>query len=435
MYVLSTDADSPQSHFRRRVKYATALFAYCLAMLAKPSAMAAPLICVCLDYFRNVRPRQSIARLIPWFALAIPCMIWTREVQFQPASQPLLVRIGVAMDSLAFYLFKLIAPIHHAADYGRRPKAILDSGAIYFTWLLPAAVIAFAWLIRKRSPVVPASLGVFCAAVAPVSGIVPFDFQHYSTVADHYLYVAMLGAALLAAWGISRTPSKTTTRVAALLLVALGARSWVQTWNWRDSPTFFTHILEVNPNSWFANRNIAAALVDAGHPQEAMEYLRTALAANPEYAKNYITLGVAYMSMRQPDRAIQAWERALQLDPDNAVIHTNIAATLAEQGQFEQARAHLVQALQIDPNDSQAHLNLGTLLAQTNQPEAAIAELRLATRLAPRDPRARTNLGFVLLGRGDASGAIREFSIALSIDPSSRAAAEGMAQAKAKLAP
>ena len=31
-------------------------------------------------------------------------------------------------------------------------------------------------------------------------GLVSFDFQSYSTVADHYLYLPMLGVALCAAW-------------------------------------------------------------------------------------------------------------------------------------------------------------------------------------------------------------------------------------------
>ena len=41
------------------------------------------------------------------------------------------------------------------------------------------------------------------AGVTPVLGLVTFLFQHFSTTADHYLYVSMLGPALAAAWAVA----------------------------------------------------------------------------------------------------------------------------------------------------------------------------------------------------------------------------------------
>ena len=49
----------------------------------------------------------------------------------------------------------------------------------------------------------------------PVLGLIPFDFQHYSTVADRYAYLAMLGPAIALAWGLTRPMPAMTNQAAA----------------------------------------------------------------------------------------------------------------------------------------------------------------------------------------------------------------------------
>src|SRR5207237_1334575 len=68
-----------------------------------------------------------------------------------------------------------------------------------------AAVVA----LRRRCGSRLALAGILVALlfVSPVLGLVPFHFQAFSTVADHYLYPAMLGVALVAAWVGSPAPA------------------------------------------------------------------------------------------------------------------------------------------------------------------------------------------------------------------------------------
>ncbi len=60
---------------------------------------------------------------------------------------------------------------------------------------------AWLWYQRTRVPWLVSTAGVFVAGLLPVLGLVPFAFQAYSTVADRYVYIAMLGPALALAWG------------------------------------------------------------------------------------------------------------------------------------------------------------------------------------------------------------------------------------------
>src|SRR5205823_5722669 len=151
----------------------------------------------------NGAPRHSpssilvkiLLSLLPWFAMTIPIALEGRRVQ--PATIvpdiALWARPLVAADALCFYLWKLIAPASLAADYARTPASIIQSGAIYWTWIAPATVFGLAIWYRKRWPALLLAVVFFFAAPLPVLGLVKFVYQFFSTVSDHYVYVAMLG--------------------------------------------------------------------------------------------------------------------------------------------------------------------------------------------------------------------------------------------------
>jgi hypothetical protein len=260
-----------------RWRYLLATSLFLLAMLSKPTAIVVPLMAAAVDALVLGRPWRTVTRwLWPWALLMVPCALWTRAAQPAPWASPVPVwtRPLVASDAVAFYLCKIVWPAHLCVDYGRRPTVVVGSGAIYWTWLLPAALLAVP-LWRRWWPLVAAAV-LFAAPLLPVSGLVPFDFQFYSTVADHYLYLPMLGVALAAGWALSalatnrlaaarraglgaRSPARRAAAKRAfiiagpaLVLVALAIRSVVQEATWQDTSSVFEHALTVNPRSFVA---------------------------------------------------------------------------------------------------------------------------------------------------------------------------------------
>ena len=193
-------------------------------LFRSPSAVVVPLIAGVIDWLVNGRPaRRVVVGVGPWLALAIPIIVVGRLVQ--PAhwidAPAVYLRPIVAADALAFYVRQIIAPVHLAIDYGRSPEWLLASWQRWVTWIVPAAVLGIALLLRKRFRLLLAAAGVFVAGVLPMLGLVPFDFQSYSTVSDHYLYVAMLGPALLAAGLIDRWNGRRAYVIAGVLLLTL----------------------------------------------------------------------------------------------------------------------------------------------------------------------------------------------------------------------
>lgn len=206
------------SGYRR--EYAMATVAFVAALLAKPSAVAVPLVLFALEILPLAgsriekgeatgalsRKRLGLAALAPWLAVSAIFAIIAALAQPAPEVQsaPIWTRLFIVGDSLAFYMWKLIWPTHLGFDYGRRPAAIMQQPGFYLAWLVPAAMAIVLWKLRARWPIVCAGALIFVLALLPNLGFVKFLFQQYSTVANHYLYVGMFGVSLIVASVLQR---------------------------------------------------------------------------------------------------------------------------------------------------------------------------------------------------------------------------------------
>jgi hypothetical protein len=302
----------------RNKHYLLATLLFVLAMLAKPAAIVTPLLALAIEVLIVGRSwRLSIGRLWPWLALMIPCAIWTRMIQSVegPTDLPIWTRPLVALDALAFYIGKLLLPLHLAPDYGRRPQTVLGSGAAYFTWIAPVAIAAALLIWRRRTPWLLAAAAVFGGGVLPIVGLIPFMFQHYSTVADHYLYLSMLGPALALAWIMCRTARPAGWIACAVVLVALGGRSFAQAGHWRDHTAIMTHTLDVNPRSFMACANLGAEHLIYGRLDPAEQMFRKALTIEPEDAKSLDELSLLLLRQGRLAEALDVIERLIPLLP------------------------------------------------------------------------------------------------------------------------
>lgn len=435
---------SPDSPRAARLSYALATAAFVLAMLAKPTAMVTPLLALAIDTLVVARARrQALLNLAPWFALAAGCAIVTAINQPPLELTPqvkLLLRPLIATDALAFYLFKLLVPFGMTIDHGRRPDVVAAHGYLWLTWLAPLCAAALIYIMRQR---VKQPEGSRAAAIVLVAGIVPliclgpvlgfkcFDFQTYSTVAEHYAYPAMVGPAMLAAALLVKplyrpAARRTILASATIVLVLLAALSHLQTYHWKDNLTLFTHVLDVNPRSFAAHNSLAAMWVETGRPELALEHSRRAIELRPDYAVYYVTFGNALAARNDLTAAAAALRKALALAPDDPAVHGNMVGVLARAGDTTGALWHARRALELDPNNAQAHLNLGTLYFQTDRADDARRELETAVRLDPDSAIAHTNLGFVLMSAGQSSQAERHFVAALKLNPKYADAQRGL---------
>jgi Flp pilus assembly protein TadD len=398
--------------------YGIALIAYVTALLAKPSAVVTPVLLLILARWAlKLSWRRLAAVLWPWALLAIPCIIWTKLSQpavVVAASSPLWARPLVASDALGFYLYKLVWPVYLCVDYGRTPSWVLAHGWKQGLWAIGFVVVIVLWLIRSRFSWGLLGAAIFVGALSPVLGWVRFDFQHYSTVADHYLYLPMLGVAICVA-GLFRIRAWAWPVVTAMVLMM--ALSIAQVRHWKDTPSLFTRVLEVNPQSWAAHNSLSAWLLQQGEIGRAQSEAQQAVNLNPGSAPAWVNLGAAMALNHDLAGARSAYQRALEANPSDATAHAAMGGLLGQLGQLADARRHCLLAIELDAMQPTAWLNLGTIeAAEENWPDAR-RHLARAVELAPRDVRARTNYAIALILTGDVSSAESQLRLALAIDP------------------
>ena len=406
-----------------RLHYGLATGAFVLALLAKPTAVVLPVIVWLLAAWGWRRSwREQIAGLSVWVILALAWGLLTRWVQpgtalaFEP---PLWARPLIAGDAVLFYLYKLVLPLRFGPDYGRSPQVVLEHGWLFLTGLVPFVLAGWLWLKREKLSWLVTAAGVFVVGLLPVLGLISFSFQRYSTVADRYVYLAMLGPALALAWGLTRPKKKLAAICGAIVLGLFLLRSAWQIPYWHDTLTFFEHALQVNSNSHLAHNNLGFVLAKQGQDVEAIRHYKEALRLEPESSLTHLNLGNAMARQGKLEEAIHYYAEALRIVPTYARAHTNLGLALARQGQYDEAVEHHTEALRIEPGFAEAHNNLANVLARQGIFEEAKQHYTEALRLNPGYAEAHTNFGIAFAVQKRFDEAQHHFSEALRLEPNS----------------
>jgi tetratricopeptide (TPR) repeat protein len=285
-----------------------------------------PLIALAIDTLAlDVPLTRSLRRLLPWLVLVIPCLLWTKAAQTTtdvPVA-PLWARPLIALDSLAFYLYKLIWPVKLTVVYDRTPIQVLENGWCYYTWIAPVLVAVGLMLHRQRASKFLCAAAIFVAGVLPVLGFLPFQFQRHSGVADHYVYLSMLGVGLFGAAVLDRIPNRMMCAISAVVLVVLAALSFRQCRTWQNELRLWEQNLAVNPDSLTAHRKLAQIYASTGRQHEAIHHFQQVLrigdqlppARRSPLDTSHFLLGQIFMSRGDYAQAIEQFEAALKENP------------------------------------------------------------------------------------------------------------------------
>src|SRR6185312_5162262 len=198
---------TPGKPAQRRLSYWIGTVAFILALVAKPSAVVIPVMVAAIEiglYRRRIR--ELFFPLGLWGALCVPIVVINRlaypgNTVFAP---PPWQRVIVALDTIAFYLWKIVWPFDLVPDYGRSPRWVVNHPMVWLTCFVPIAIYVVCRVYWRRIPWLGVGFAVFVAGLIPVLGLTPFDFQIYSTPADRYVSLSMLGVAIVVAFVLAR---------------------------------------------------------------------------------------------------------------------------------------------------------------------------------------------------------------------------------------
>ena len=400
--------------------YAIASAALILALLSKPAAVIVPLVALILDRFAIKRDfKKSAVALIGWFIVAGVFAIVAKTVQqsgYVIVSPPLWARPFIAGDALAFYLYKLVFPLQLGIDYGRNPDYVLGQWWLYATWFVPAALLMEIWILKRRVPLL-VSFGLFTVSLLPVLGFTPFLFQNHSTVADHYLYIPMLGVALCVSWLILNHQTKAVGLLCAAAVLLFGIRSSLQVPAWQDGIALYTSAIKVNRSSALSHNNLGLALESRGKFNEAVINYKRAVEINPRYDQAYYNMGKAFEDLGKVDEAITSYQKAVEVNPFYVKAYYNLGNTLSDMGRLDEAVRNYEKAIAHNLGYVKAYYNLGITLVEQRKLEEAVSRFRQTIKMKPDHLEAHINLGIVLSAQNKLNDAVVHFREALRINP------------------
>lgn len=333
------------------VRWTLATFLFVASLAAKPGGVTLPLVAAALAVQPLAWPwRRIVLALAPWVAVGAAWALVTSNAQWAAALAsdlvPAWMRPLVAGDALAFYLAKIAVPAGLAADYGRSPDAALAAGWLWWTWIGPAAVTVILITVRPLRPYLVPWV-ILAAALLPTLGLVPFNFQVVSTVADRYTYFAMLAPALALAMAVAQVNRGWFTVAAAVWIAALATATIQRLPLWSEDLRLFEATLAVNPQSWKARHNYASALDDRGRTAEAEPLMRQVIQQRPDSAEAYNDLAVMVWSLGRHAEAAALMRQSLRVRPTTSAAR-NLAIMEAELGNREghEEAARILQGLE-----------------------------------------------------------------------------------------
>src|SRR6266480_4543865 len=140
--------------------------------------------------------------------------------------------------------------------------------------------------------------------------------------------------------------------------------------------------------------------------RKSIEYLKQAIAKDPNYALAYAALADSYGLLRfyggaSPAESVvpaeAAAKKALELDDSLAEAHASLGLIATEELEVNRGVNELERAIQLNPNYATAHHWLGLALATLRQSDRSIGELKRALELDPLSMIINADLSIIYL--------------------------------------
>jgi tetratricopeptide (TPR) repeat protein len=387
--------------------YLAALGSFACALFSKTIACSVPAVLVLILWWKHRLSGRQILLLLPMFALGLVLGLGTAymERDYVGARGPewelsFLQRLLIASRAVWFYIGKLLWPAGLAFSYPRWEIDVRDPLQYVPVVALLVVFAALIWSIPRtgRGPLVGAL--IYVGTLSPALGFINVYPMRYSFVADHFQYlsciafIALAIAGVVMAWrqwmGKQRRPALAGP-AAALLLVALGALTMIQSRAYSSAESLWRDTLRKNDSSWMARNNLGAILVaqatadlQAGRradaqPKliEAIELLEQVQRMRPDHVKAMLSQAQAVELLSGMDQArpkyeqvIAAFRRHIERFPTDAEAHASLGHLLGMLGDYESARTAFEASLRIDPANRTALDGMQRLEAAQAVPSA-----------------------------------------------------------------
>ncbi len=375
----------------RRVLFGCALVCGLLAWKCKEEAITLPLVIAGFLWLAGSRLAAASAALVP---VALAAARWSdisslsgkvalnQDLVLAGAS-PTLPRAIYFMTEIKcavfYYLGKFLVPANLNVDPYVQPVNRIYDARFLTACVVLAGCALLAISARRREPVL--SFGLVALLVSPLTSYACMPLA--DVVAEHRIYIAGLGFALIVAW-IAVLKPKIAAAVLLLAPVALAFATHERNKVWADNETLW----------------------------------RDAERKSPQLARPHINLGVACQAARRYDEAATEYAHAMTVNPRLALAYSNMSSVRLQMGDVDAAEAYLNEAIRLSPGRIGPYVNLAAIKLQRGEPHEAIRVLEQGEKLG-NSAAIHLCRGEALFSLGQYDQARREYARALELDPGS----------------
>jgi type IV pilus assembly protein PilF len=148
---------------------------------------------------------------------------------------------------------------------------------------------------------------------------------------------------------------------------------------------------------------LGAAYYGSGQMPVAVQELKEAIKADPDYGPAYSQLGLVYMTLKEDALAQQSFERALKIDPNDSSSNNNYGMFLCQRKREKEAMKYFAAALKnpLNSTPENAYTNAGICSRMQGDDVKAEESLRKALALQPNQSQALYQLADIEFKRSE----------------------------------
>ncbi len=337
--------------------YHLSICLFCLSLISKPAAIAFPLLLLVLDAWQN--RKINLVNKVPFLLISFIFGLITiyaqdsveaiSDLSYFSAWQ----RVQLVSYSWIAYFYKFFLPIDQTGLYHYpafdEPFSLLMNLSPFIILLVG---ILIAW---KRTTFIFLGIAFFTISLLPVLQIIPVG---NAMMAERYTYLPYLGLNLSIFMLIKQltknfNSASLTLYISTFALILLfGIKTSDRTQVWKSDGTFWTDVIQNNPNSLLA----------------------------------HFALGNYLYEYKDFDGSASMYKKVLEFDPFNHQANSFLAFLYNKRRQPQIALAYLDKLVLLDSTDTEHLLKRGKTLMKLKYLEESLLDFNAYIEYLPDDP-------------------------------------------------
>lgn len=267
--------------------------------------------------------------------------------------------------------------------------SLLDRGSIFGLAAL-IALVAAAWIHRKRWPLAAFGIFVFVLLLAPTSSFIPIS----DVSAERRVYLPFLGLILVCLEFLRRLKISQAAWAGGAIVAVCALLTYQRSAVWASPVALWQDAAAKSPQKYRPAFQLASAFYESGNCPQAAQAFESASRLEKPVFDLLVDWGLALDCAGNWQNAVAKLQQAFQMQP-SAHILSQIGMVYAKHNRLQEALDTLAQAEQMDPHFEMTFVYRGNIFEATGNKTAAAIQYQRAVTLNPQNPVARDALARV----------------------------------------